>query len=337
MRLLVITQEVDTESKTLGFFHEWIRSLAPHYESIEVICLKEGKHTLPENVHVHSLGKEKGRVPGFVYALRFKLLAWKLRRKYDAVFVHMNQEYVLVGGLMWKFLDKPVYMWRNHYAGSWLTDIAAVFCTKVFCTSTYSYTAKYSKKVLMPVGIDVGNFHPNENSVRAPRSILFLARIAPSKHPDILIEALGMLLERNVSFTASIYGSPLPQDARYYESIQLRARQLGLKDRVRFHPGIPNTATPEIYRTHSIFVNCSRSGMFDKTIFEAAACGADVLAASEDWRQLAGHDHWFSLSASELANALERRLAADSGVDLIDIARTQSLDTLAERLVQEMG
>ena len=72
----------------------------------------------------------------------------------------MNQEYVLIAGWLWKLLGKRTYLWRNHYAGSWLTDVAAVFCTKVFCTSKHSYTVKYKKTVLMPVGVDTERFTP---------------------------------------------------------------------------------------------------------------------------------------------------------------------------------
>jgi len=58
MKLLVVTQVVDTEDPVLGFFVRWVEELAKHVESVEVICLREGKHMLPVNVHVHSLGKE---------------------------------------------------------------------------------------------------------------------------------------------------------------------------------------------------------------------------------------------------------------------------------------
>src|SRR5206468_1407599 len=108
---------------------------------------------------------------------------------------------------------------------------------------------------------------------REQRSILYLGRIAPSKRPEMFIDALGEILAKGISFTASIYGSALPDDQPYYESLKVRAESLGLHDRLRFHAGIPNDATPAVYRAYDIFVNCSPSGMFDKTLFEAAACG----------------------------------------------------------------
>ncbi len=288
MKLLFVTQVVDRNDAVLGAYHGWLIELAKHVESIEVICLYEGEHTLPSNVRVHSLGKECSARSALVYSLRFLSIVWGLRREYDAVFVHMNQEYILLAGWLWKFLGKRVYLWRNHYAGSLLTDIAAAFCVSVFCTSKYSYTAKYTKTVLMPVGVDTKRFGNGESVSRAPGSILFLARMSPSKRPDMLIEALGLLIEKGTSFTASFYGAPNKEDAVYYDNLRHQVERRGLHDRVRFYPSIPNERAARVFRTHDIFVNCSPPGMYDKTIFEAAASGCLVLAASGDFREVAG-------------------------------------------------
>src|SRR5207253_2282516 len=145
------------------------------YERVSVICLYEGAHSLPSNVHVYSLGKEKGSAGRWTYALRFLSSIWRLRKEYDAVFVHMNQEYVLIGGLLWKSLGKRIYLWRNHYAGSFLTNVAVWLSDKVFCTSRSSYTARFSKTVIMPVGVDTGLFK-SIDAIRAPRSILSIGR-----------------------------------------------------------------------------------------------------------------------------------------------------------------
>ena len=335
MKLLIITQAVDTEDPVLGFFVRWIEEFAKHVEHIEVICLKEGKHdSLPANVVVHSLGKELGRANRITYAIRFKLLAWKLRHDYDAVFVHMNQEYILIFGLLWKLLGKRIYLWRNHYAGSWLTDVAAVFCTKVFCTSHHSYTAKYAKTVLMPVGVDTERFTLGEHIQKKPHSILFLARMSPSKRPDMLIDALASLARDDIDFIATFVGSPLPKDEAYYASLKEKAQALA--GSVTFLHGVPNSETIDLYRAHEIFVNCSPSGMFDKTLFEAAACGCRVLATSDDFSLLAGPGSHFS-SATELADRLQSALTGP----ILPMERAfvgqNSLTALAKRLLSEMG
>lgn len=342
MRLLVVTQAVDLDDPVLGFFHGWIAELARRADAIEVICLTEGKRALPENVRVHSLGKEKTAdgdqwtvIRKIRYGARFFSLAWRVRGEYDAVFVHMNQEYVLLAGWLWKLMGKPIYLWRNHYAGSWLTDIAAAFCTKVFCTSKHSYTAKYAKTVLMPVGVDTERFSPDTRALRKPRSILFLSRMSPSKRPDMLLDALAMLSRNGTSFTAAFVGSPLPKDEAYYRSIKGHVSTYQLDDIVAFLPGVPNAETPGLYRAHAVFVNCSPSGMFDKTLFEAAACGCRVLAASADFAGLAGSETYFA-TAEGLAMKLKAALAAGPEREVPAFVSANSLAALGERLAQAL-
>lgn len=295
MKLLITVQKIDIDDPILGFFHRWIEKFSEHYQKITVICLEKGECNLPSNVRVLSLGKELrertdlgnskrsvlgGQLQKIKYIARFYHLIWRERKNYDAVFVHMNQEYILLGGKLWLLLGKKVFMWRNHHAGNFLTDIASLFCSKVFCTSRYSYTAKYKKTVLVPVGVDTEKFKVQNEKCKVANSILFLGRIAPSKNVDIFIEALGLLKKRGVNFTASIYGDALSKDAGYFEKLKLKARELGLDDILKFHAGVPNHETPTIYNAHEIYVNLSSSGMYDKTIFEAMACGCLVLASN---------------------------------------------------------
>lgn len=293
MRLLILTQKVDINDTVLGFFHGWVKEFSKHAEQVTVIALGVGEYHLPDNVRVFSLGKEKVKSldswPVFGeqlrkmhYLLNFYRLIWSEQKNYDAVFVHMNQEYVLLGGLPWKILGKKITMWRNHYAGSFLTDIAAVLCDTVFCTSKYSYTAKYKKTVLMPVGIDTDLFKRKEGVTKKPNSILFLARIAPSKKSELLIEALRILKSEDVQFTADFYGNAELKDAPHLDSLKKKVREYGLESAVSFNHGVPNNKTPEIYGSHTIFVNTSPSGMYDKTIFEAMACETLVLTSNKN-------------------------------------------------------
>lgn len=343
MRLLFVTQVLDMNDSVLGAYHGWVRALAERTDSVIVVCLFEGEHALPDNVTIFSLGKEKGKKPAFVYTLRFFKLAWRLRKEYDTVFVHMNQEYLLLAGVLWKFLGKKMYLWRNHYSGTWLTDVAVAFCTKVFCTSRYSYTAKFKKTVLMPVGVDLERFETGGDEVQVPGSILFFSRISPSKRVDAFIEALGMLVKRGVVFRASVYGSPTPKDETYYTNVKAQAQALGLSGCTKFFSGIPNTQAPGVFRSHDIYVNCSTSGMFDKVLFEAAASGCVVVAQSKDWGQLLGKDSIFSGTAEDLAQHLQDILIQPKEAQTVYIqkqkeaARSNSLYRLATELVKELS
>lgn len=335
MRLLIVTQVVDAKDPYLSFFASWLREFSKLFSHIHVVCLKEGEHALPDNVSVHSLGKER-HASRVRYIWRFFRYAWRFRREYDAVLVHMNQEYVLLAGWMWKLLGKPLYMWRNHYAGDMLTDIAASLCTKVFCTSKYSYTAKYKKTTLMPIGVDTALFSLVPDAMREARSILFFGRFAPSKRPEILVSALRKI---SAPFTASFYGSVLPEHSSYRGRVIESARGLP----VRFFEGVPHTEAPRIFCAHDIYVNLGGTGMYDKTIFEAAACGCRVLAASRDFKERAGERFSLREDGGDLAKKLEALLASAEEATLKEreemraLAKRESLATLGERLQKELS
>src|SRR3989344_92970 len=119
-KILIVTQKVDKNDPILGFFHRWLEEFAKYFEKVTVICLEKGKCDLPQNVKVLSLGKENGRSK-FKYLKNFYHFIWQERENYEVVFVHMNEEYVLLAGLPWRLLGKRISMWRNHPAGSFLT------------------------------------------------------------------------------------------------------------------------------------------------------------------------------------------------------------------------
>lgn len=348
-RILIVTQKVDINDPILGFFHRWIEEFSKHFEKITIICLQKGEYNLPENVRIISLGKEKltanslklSAFRKIKYAINFYEHVWKECKNYDAVFVHMNQEYILLGGIFWKIFGKKIYMWRNHHSGSFITNIASAFCAKVFCTSKYSYTAKYKNTVLMPVGIDIDKFIKSESSKvhKVKNSILFLGRIAPSKNVDVFVEALGLLKKQGIEFTANIYGDALPRDVSYFDKTKSQAQELGLEGVLKFHDGVPNHQTPEIYNSHEIFVNLSSSGMYDKTIFEAMACGCLTLASNDNLKgqidaRLVIEDRQAEEVAARISVILslsdeeKQKIISEN----IKFAETHSLKNLSERL-----
>jgi hypothetical protein len=143
MRLLITTQAVDLDDPALGFFHGWLKEFARHTESVEVICLTQGRHDLPANVRVHSLGKtsqdEKVRfVSRILYVVRFYRSIWKLRGDHDAVFVHMNPEYVVLGGLLWRLWRKNIGLWYVHKSVTPQLRIAIMLADLVFTVAPES-------------------------------------------------------------------------------------------------------------------------------------------------------------------------------------------------------
>ena len=194
----------------------------------------------------------------------------------------MNQEYILLGGFIWKILRKKIYFWRNHQYGNLLTRMAVWLSNKVFCTSKYSYMAKFKKTEIMPVGIDTNKFSIfNFQFSNRKNKILFLSRMSPIKRPDLLIKALNILNKKGTDFVCNFYGDPLSKDESFYTSLKNKVKELNLGDKINFYKSMPNSETPKIYNEHEIFVNLTPTGSFDKTIIEAAACGCILVVANK--------------------------------------------------------
>jgi glycosyltransferase involved in cell wall biosynthesis len=276
MKILVITQIVDVDDPVLGFFHRWLEEFSSSFEKINVICLKKGEIDLPENIAVHSLGKEGGR-SRVKYIFRFYKYIWKMRGDYNAVFVHMNEEYVMLGGLMWRLLGKKIVMWRNFRTGSWMTPIASKLADTVCYTSNKSFTARYKNSVLMPMGIDTDFFKPAEQASE-PNTLLFLGRLDSIKRPEVFIEALKLV---KMPYSACLCGSPTYEDDQYANSIKKLAEPLVEKGSLILRKGVTNREARDLYQENAIYVNLTPSGSFDKTIGEAAACGCLVICSNE--------------------------------------------------------
>jgi glycosyltransferase involved in cell wall biosynthesis len=275
---------------------------------VTVVCLSEGVYDLPKNVEVLSLGKERN-VSKLSYILNFYKFLILKHADYDRVFVHMNQEYMLLGGLIWRLFNRGSIMWRNHPSGGLLTRLAVCMANGVMCTSKDSYTAKFKKTVIMPVGVDTNIFSPITEK-REANSLLLLGRIAPIKNVHLFIEALVALANTGVSFHADIYGNPGVNDQEYYKTVRANSRSLEDKGLLTFFPGIPNNATPFVYGKHDIFVNATPSGAFDKTIIEAMACGCIVLTSNSSLHDVLPNTFLFKEGdVSDLAQKLNNALS----------------------------
>ncbi len=275
MRLLILTQKVDIDDGVLGFFHNWLEKFAQRFEKITVICLEKGEHKLPNNINVFSLGKENGG-PRLKYLFNFYKYIWRKRKEYDAVFIHMNQEYAILGGLFWKILGKKIFLWRNHKMGSFFTAFACKIADAVFYTSPFAFVARFKNAKIMPVGIDTKQFKSQISNLKSQNTILSLGRIDPVKNVHILIKALKLLN----NFSADIYGSG---EGEYYNKLKKEAGGLAV-----FHGDVPNYKTPEIYNQHEIFVNLTPAGSFDKTILEAMACGCIPVVCNKSLKNILG-------------------------------------------------
>ncbi len=218
------------------------------------------------------------------YISRFFSYIWKLRTEYDAVFVHMNQEYVLLAGLFWKLSGKKVVLWRNHKKGSLGTSIACALADTVCYTSPAAYVARAKNGVSMPIGIDTDQFVPRDTP--KSRSVLFLGRLDPVKNVHVFISALTQMYEAGTAFTAAIYGSPTEPGSKYAHDVRNQAAVLALEGAVTVQEGVTNEVAAGLFASHAVYVNLTPSGSFDKTIGEAMAAGSIVVVMNDAVRSV---------------------------------------------------
>jgi len=308
MKLLILTQKVDKNDDVLGFFHDWLLEFAKKCEKLTVICLEKGEYDLHENTRVFSLGKEK-KVSKFEYLKKFFKYIWNERKNYEKVFVHMNPEYMVLGGLFWRYWGKKIFFWYNHKKGGLKARIAIWFAGTVFYTSHFAFSAKSHKSKIMPAGINTRLFVPKKSVSKREKTILSLGRISPVKNLDVLIRALKLLDKDKIKFEARIYGDSLKRDNEYYAKLKEKSISLEEGGRLSFHKSVSNYKAPEIYNESRVFVNLTQSGSFDKTILEAMACGNIVLVSNKSFKGVLSEQFLFKKNnPKDLAKKLKNIL-----------------------------
>ena len=262
MKLLIITQAVDTQHPVLGFFHRWVEEFAKHCEHVDVIALQTGEYHFLKNVAVHSLGKEKGA--GKLKRLRtfFSLLS-SLHRKYDAVFVHMNPEYLVLAGWWWRMTGKKAALWYTHKTVDVKLRIAELFANVIFTASKESFRLRSKKVRVVGHGIDTDFFSPDPRVSRSTHW-LSVGRLMKSKRHDSAIRE------------AKEAGVPLliAGDGPERANLETLVRELGAD--VTFLGGLTQEKLRDEYRAAGKFIHRSETGSLDKVVLEAAACGCPV-------------------------------------------------------------
>jgi glycosyltransferase involved in cell wall biosynthesis len=284
MRLLIHTQIVDHTDPALGFFHQWIKEFAEHAETIHVVCLKAGAHALPHNVSVHSLGKEGG-ASRLTYLWRLYRYTWKYRHDYDAVFVHMNPEYVVLCGLLWRLLGKRIGLWYTHRTVDLKLRIAAVLMHHGFTGSVESFNLKNKKIIVTGQGVDTELFVPGISDPTRTPTIVCIGRLSPIKKVELAIEAFALLRKR-MPATLRIVGAPAkPEDASYAEGLRALVEKRGLQGDVIFTGGTDAHGVLGELQAADIFLHTSQTNSADKSIIEAMACGVYPITSSPVYRK----------------------------------------------------
>lgn len=259
MKLLICTQTVDDGDSDLGFFVRWIEEFAKHCGKVTVICLREGKHELQNKVRIIKLGKTSR----IVQTWRLWRASVSYRSEYDAVFVHMNPEYIVAAGLLWRLMNKRIALWYTHKSVNLKLRIAVFLADIVFTASKESFRLNMKKLRVMGHGIDTGFFTPNASIVRGDWA-LSVGRLMRSKRHDLAIR-IASQEEKELRIAGE--GPEL-------QSLKSLASELGA--RVRFLGALTKSQLREEYRRAGSLLHTSETGSLDKVVLEAIACGLPI-------------------------------------------------------------
>ena len=344
MKLLVLTQVLDKNDPNLGFFHAWLKQLSTRVEALTVICLKQGNYNLPANVQVRSLGKEAG-ANRWQYLKKFYRYIFQYRKDYDHVFVHMNPEYVILGGLFWRMWGKKVLLWYVHKAVNLRLRLATLLATKIFTASKESFRLSSRKVAIVGHGIDLNKFtvHSSQFTVSSLKlKLLWVGRISPVKDLETVILTFHKLMEshREQEIYLDIVGDTITApDEEYRQALRDLTVKLRLSHRVQFLGGGSHDKMPEVYAAHHALIHTSRTGSIDKVVLEALASGLPVLTSSGAYDRLSDLVlHFPPNEVGELARMIESRLL--SGMPEVNhagreyVAREHNLNTVVEKILE---
>lgn len=279
MKLLIITQKMNSEDPILGFFVRWVQEFAKHCEKVTVICLEKGKYDLPENVKVLSLGKERGNTK-FDQLMWFYQYIWDERNNYDKVFVHMNPEWLLLGGLLWKILKKKVGLWYVHKQVNPKLWIAEKLADLVFTSAPESFGIKSEKVNYVGHGINTVVFKPVQWNHKS-RTLVHVGRITQIKNCEVLIEALSNLHEKDTSWRLLFIGEPVTnEDGLYLKKIKQRISDLKLEKFVEFVGPLTPQEINKKFSESFASLNAAPTGGMDKAVLESWASGCPAFASN---------------------------------------------------------
>ncbi|MFN7841300.1 MAG: glycosyltransferase family 4 protein [Pirellula sp.] len=109
-------------------------------------------------------------------------------------------------------------------------------------------------------------------------NILWLARMVPTKDPQIVIRAAARLATEGLRFKLIMAGDALPAQQAYADETRKLAERLGIADRVQFPGWLDDVAIDQLYREGAIGVQSSLTEGLSMTLLEQMMAGLAIVA-----------------------------------------------------------
>jgi glycogen synthase len=128
-------------------------------------------------------------------------------------------------------------------------------------------------------GADVADFYQVELPPRDRLRIVYASLVMQYKGPDILIEALYLLHNAEIDFTATIAGGSLTPS--FVQSLQEFVESEGLQDKIHFTGLLSRQELQQLYKTHNVWVLPSRfEEPFSIGLIEAMVAGLTIVTSN---------------------------------------------------------
>lgn len=290
--LLVFNLAMDPADPPLAFTAGWVAALARRVGSVDVVTMRAGKLSLPDNVKVHSLGKERGFSEPH-RAFRFYWILHRLlsEKRIDACFSHMNPLFTVMGFPLLRAHGVPIVTWFAHPALTPILRLAHRASDRMVTSFPGCYPHTAEKLVEIGQGIDTAHFRPPAARPSGVPVVLCVGRLSPVKDLGTLLKAAGALKRRGVDFHLVFVGDAATARDKHYEvSLKRLAHQQALSGSVEFRPAVRREQLAEQYGEGTALVNLTPPGSGDKVVLESMACGLPTLVANTGFQGLLGYD-----------------------------------------------
>lgn len=346
LRVLFFTQKVDEADSVLGFVCDWIEALGRRVDRLHCVCLEVGdKPSFPDNVLVHSLGRERGHGRArLVWESQKVVGALVAGGTVDAVVAHMAPLFTVLTYPWALPRSLPILMWYTHRQVTPLLRIAVAMSDRVLTAAPESIAIESGKVLAIGHGIAT----PAEDDLRFeetdPKEVLAVGRITPIKQWETFIEAASLLKDKDFRFRlvgdAVVHG-----DVSYRERLLSLARSRGLTSVLSFEGPVAYRDMPSYYRRALCSVNTCVHSSFDKAVLESMAFGKAALTSNRAFAPLLGDESPSLLFPENDAAALASRIEGIRALSSFErqalglrlrqkVEREHGLERLMDRLVE---
>ncbi|HYF12897.1 MAG TPA: glycosyltransferase family 4 protein, partial [Candidatus Paceibacterota bacterium] len=254
-------------------------------------------------------------------------------------------EYVVLGGVLWRFWRKRVALWYVHKSVTPTLRIAHALVDVVLTASRESFRLLSHKVRVMGHGIDTESFKPGIKEGSIEMRIVTSGRIAPAKHVIEMLSVLDELHEKGEKFRFTIIGSPSTKnDEAYLRALEREISKRPYSAKVELRGPVSQREMPALLNKEDLFINLSTTGSLDKAVLEALAVGVPVVTTNEAFRDLLSPFDLYvgNRSFSAVAEAIDKIMNRPDKAAVVATLRNKiverhSLSKLIPALLNEIG